>query len=153
MEGEAYAPPEFFVPTNWHDSDEREFALDTLEAEFAESQYVDIAPPSPEAFVEEAGAGIPEIGEPPMPPGARIELFRRCSVAELLTSIDYERYAHWRNIRTPEQKARARQRRYRAEEAAKRWRESQFADSDAMREMIEAFDEIDREKERGTDDG
>lgn len=135
-----------FSPTDWSDPESRDFALDHYEADFAEALYVSEQPPTIEDYVAVMALGVPEIGEPEMPLDVQGELAARCLLASMAVDSDVTEYEHWRNIKTEEDRQAARDRRTRTRAAATRWRESNFADGQALAEMIDGFNEIDAER-------
>lgn len=133
-------------PTNWDDTDEATFVLDSAEAAFAEARYLERPAPSPVAFAEFWTRAIPCLEEPAWPDWACFELVLRCVIAMNRIEERDETFEHYRNIYTDEAREAALERRATSRAAIGRWRDSGFTDSAAFDEMYGAIEATNAER-------
>lgn len=131
-------------PVDWRCDGERELALDTAEAAFAERCYIERHPPIPSEFVGCYTRAIKSLGEPAWPDWARWDLLLRCIYAQRYISARDETYKYFRWIYTEGEREAAVERRRRAKESARRWHED--GDRVALEDMLEALDEMHAER-------
>lgn len=137
---------ELFIPVDWLNHQEAILALETAEAAFAESCYIERHPPIPSEFVGHYTRAVPARNEPAWPIWAKYDLLFRCIFALRDINARDETYRYWRNIYTPEARKAARERRVTIKEASKRYHEG--GGPAALEEMLKAREEIDAERGR-----